>query len=832
MPATGAKHPIFYFYGESPGVTEDREGEQFVGESGDIIRSRIPSKWIGHIRWNNTLRCHPEGNRDPSAQETACCRHLQIADIEQSKPQVLVGFGGVPLNWVLGAEKKGDMRKITPWRGRRMPVKIGSHTCWFYSIGHPAALLHSRRSRMYDANLKVFENDLKQVFKDYTSGLPTPEVEPPENYYVGIRTVEDYTRQGFNDVLRWLSTATKLEDSTIDIETSELRPYNNTSRFLSVAIGTYEETIAFPLEHSQAKWSASQLKQIYAALEAYLLSSGRKCAHFAKFEMEWLMWKFGAKIAHDVAWEDTAAMAHVLDERKGKSLEALTEILFGFNVKKLSGLDTKKLDTYPLHDVLKYNGLDTKYTDAARRVLASMLEEQGLTTAYRTVHRVTPSFACMQAKGVHRNLPAIAQLSEELVHHKEAVTLNILQHPDVHKFAQTNNGKFNPNSNPDLHKLFRDFLKVPHPNRDQRNFKYSLTEDILEKFEHPVAGMLLDMRTTSGNLAKYVAKLLDAPSDRFPEGGAYVCDDGLAHANFSQLITSTGRPACENPPLQQWPKREHREIRQVICAPPGHHMVPFDFGQLEARIIAALSKDPVLSQEIFEKYDIHSDWTERLGKTFDRSLLKTKESRKHLRDYVKNKWTFPLFYGSILESVAYDLSSVFKRDIPIRLLEPHYQEFWDKYRVVLDWQEALEAFYWKHGYVETAFGFRRRAPLSKNEIINSPVQGTAGQLVMSVQARLSEAAYREEKPQYQPVINMHDDLTFYLPEASVEDDIERIAREMCVFDFAFLTVPLSIEVSVGPNWADQQVVGTFYSTDFGWTPPKATHTNRRMAATV
>ena len=138
---------------------------------------------------------------------------------------------------------------------------------------------------------------------------------------------------------------------------------------------------------------------------------------------------------------------------------------------------------------------------------------------------------------------------------------------------------------------------------------------------------------------------------------------------------------------------------------------------------------------------------------------------------------------------------------------------------MLAWQEELEAFYWKHGYVETAFGFRRHEPLSKNELINAPVQGTAAQLVMDAQARLSTAAYAQDKPQYQAVINMHDDLTPYLPRESLEEDIEFIAHEMCIFDRDFVTLPLSIEVSIGENWADQQEIGTFYSTDFGWSAP-------------
>ena len=820
MVATGAARPIFYFLGEKNDRTDDEEGEPFMGESGQVVRSRVPSKWIGKIRWNNLINCRPSEDRETYPQELACCRSRIISDIERAKPQILVGFGPAPLNWILGAEKKGDARKIAPWRGRKMPVKIGSHACWFYPIESPDTLLQ-RRSQVYEANRAAFENDLRRVFDDYSAGLPTPEVVPPEEYYAGIQTIEDYTRQGFNDVLRWLDASARQDDTTIDIETNELRPYNRDSRILSVAIGTYEKTVAFPLRHSQAKWSSSQLKQIYSGLESYLLSPGSKCAHFSNFEVSWLIKQFGPKIAHNVSWEDTAAMAHVLDERKGKSLEVLTELYFGFNVKKLSLIDVTNLDECPLSDVLTYNALDTKWTDALRRILWSEIESLGLVDVYRTVNRVTPSFAMMQNVGLHRDVDVINSFSEELVKRKDDVVKDIMRDPDVGRFMKINGNKFKPTSNPDTQRFFRDFLKITHPNHGRRDFKYSLTEDILEKFEHPVARMILDMRTTGGNLAKYVEPLLDSPSASFPRGGKYVKEDGLAHANFSQLITSTGRPACEDPPLQQWPKREHREIRRVFRAPPDHYMVAVDYGQLEARIIATLSRDPVLCKEIFDQYDIHGDWTDSLGTEFDKSLLKDKPSRKHLRDLIKVMWTFPLFYGSTLESVARTVSSAFKRDISPSRLKPYYQKFWDKYKVTLDWQEELETFYWRYGYVETAYGFRRHEPMSKNELINSPVQGTAGQLVMKVQADLSKIAHEEDKPQYQPVINMHDDLTFYIPHESLEEDIERIAKDMCCVDANFLVVPLSVEVSVGHNWADQQEIGVFYSTDFSWRPPRA-----------
>ena len=70
MRPTGTTKPVFYFIGEAPDAATDQAGEQFVGESGDVVRSRIPSKWVNTIRWNNTIRCFP-GDQETAQMETA-----------------------------------------------------------------------------------------------------------------------------------------------------------------------------------------------------------------------------------------------------------------------------------------------------------------------------------------------------------------------------------------------------------------------------------------------------------------------------------------------------------------------------------------------------------------------------------------------------------------------------------------------------------------------------------------------------------------------------------------------------------------------------------------
>ena len=811
MPPTGSNHPVMYFLGEANGKNEDLEGVQFIGASGNLLRDRIPAKWEKKIRWNNVLRCRPPSNRTPEPLEIACCRRLQVADIEQTKPQVVVGFGNVPLEWMLGTD-----RQISNWRGRRAPVKIGKHVCWYYAITHPAALLRIMHDKKKGAaHLRAFERDLERVFRDVDAGLPEPYVEPEGDYKGGITCLTEYGITGINKIIMALSEFSEQEHA-IDIETDRLRPYHPESRILSIAVGNYGDVFAFPFQHPEAKWSSHEKKTIHDLVHEYLLGSGHKWAHGAKFEMEWFQHRFGPDVLYKTTWGDTLGQAHVLDERKGKSLDELTQRHFGFRLKDVSQIDVKQLTTTPLHYVLPYNGMDTKYCDALRMVQKDLLKEEGLTKVYDFLNDATPALVMMQAKGVVRSLPAIKQLDKDLDKEEGQIKNKIINHPDVTAY-RTRSGKFSPTSNQDLVKFFRDHLKLKHPSR-QRNggawhgsssqkedgASYSVDEGALSQFKHPVAKLVLDMRSCI-KCHGYVTPLLD--------DGKYVHGDSLIHSSYSNYITVSGRLASEEPNAQNYPRREHKEIRRVVGCPPGHKFVAFDYGQLEWRIGAMLSGDPVMGDEIISGADVHGVWTDQLGARFVPEELK--KNRKAVRDAIKGLWTFANLYGNDINGIAYDFGNHFKIDVSPRDIEPFYSAFWARYPLLKKYQESLMTKYWKTGYIETGTGQRRREPISRNEGINHPFQGTAGHLVVDAQRRLSLTAYEQDRPSLQPIMNVHDDLSSYFPEETLEDDIETTARHMCCCPFDFIkNIPLSVEVSIGDNWADKQEIATFTTKDF------------------
>jgi DNA polymerase I-like protein with 3'-5' exonuclease and polymerase domains len=236
--------------------------------------------------------------------------------------------------------------------------------------------------------------------------------------------------------------------------------------------------------------------------------------------------------------------------------------------------------------------------------------------------------------------------------------------------------------------------------------------------------------------------------------------------------------------------------------------VAFDHGQIEARVIAMASKDRVFVKALWERYDVHGEWARRIGLAYPKRIggkqnLSDKKAMKNFRNEVKNLWVFPLFFGATLESASGYL------EIPTNILEPLYNEFWKTFEGVATWQQELLMFYRKHGYVECLTGRRRHAPLSRNKCINSPVQGTAADIVLDGMNRLSEM----EDWFFQPNMNIHDDLTYVdgWEEDELEERAEVVMSAMLDVPFKFINVPLTVEMSIGPDWCDMEEVGSFSS---------------------
>lgn len=793
MEPHGPRDAEVFFIGESPGQREDEQGRPFVGPAGQVLHFRVPKEWAGKMRMSNVINCHPPKNRDPATVEIEACRNRLVSDIERIQPRAVFGFGNVALHWVL--EQTG----IAKWRGRKIPVQIGKHACWFFPITHPSAILRTRkwepRSRDdYGSDDELaFAHDLKRAFAAIPT-LPEPVIHTRERAEEGVWWI---TGHGGTDDLAALSAflkrAADADTCGIDFETSARRPYANDARILTAAISIQGETLAFALDHRQAGWR-QLLPQVFSIFADFLRDArGVKAVHNLAFELEWIAVLLDQAIVRAGSWHDTMSQAFVLDDRikmakpDAISLEFLCLQYFGINVKALSSLNVENLDSEPLDEVLRYNGIDAKYHRLLYHAQTAALAAEGLTTVYEDHLRRIATMVLTQVQGLPIDWEVVHHLDETYRQKLDEYSAVLEIEPLAVKFKSRFGHTFRPTSNDDIRKLLA--LGGVHAE--------TADESQVSKLNDTIREPLQAWRKLAKAHSTYIKPQLIKRHD-----------DGMLHPMLSTCATRTSRTSSEEPNSQNYPKRseEHRSVRGQIKPGPGLKVVSFDYASIQARNIAMESRDETLVQAFWDDYDIHMDWMERIARLHPKwvtegvkALVHDKALRKIYRNRAKNELVFPHFFGAEGKTVANYLG------IPENVGMKLSDDFNATFPGVHTWQEGLRKSVKRLGYVTGLSGYRRRIPISKNELINSPIQADEAAIVCDAMTRLSEQGL-------QASLEIHDDLTF-IWETEKVDEYAQIALSVMLFptyEWAKI-VPIGVEMSVGDSWADLVETGKFSS---------------------
>lgn len=787
----GSSSPLVYILGSAPDEAADKQGTPFSSHTLKFISKLIPENYKKSVRFNNVVRTRPPKDRRPQQVEVECCRPSVVKDIENSKPFAIIGLGPLPLAWLM------NQVGIDEWRGRRIPAKVGSHVCWFYPTLDPLLLDGFYEGSGSSEDERALGFDFKKAFFDLKE-LKIPKIHDVTKLAKGVSLIKGDEVQALTKIQSYLNSVKSKNIIGIDYETNRLRPYNSGSKILSVGLWADEAGLAFAFDHPQAKWSASGKKDLMRTWVQFLKDyKGVKAVHNLAFEMEWtavLTEDWGLLSAG--RWDCTMVQAAVLDERVVKrtegplSLAFLTQQYFGFNIKQVAGVNRKDLENHDLLEVLKYNAVDAKYHALLYIEQQERLIAEGLVNVYNQTVRRTPALVKAQIKGLSVDLKVNRSLRKKQVKEAERAIDVIRSSKEVASFQALKRSVFNPLSNYDLTVLFRDVLKRKEGRRDKGS-GYSVDESTLAQIGGPFCQALLDFRKAQKLISTYI------------EPYSNVYDDGRIHPVFNSVYAETGRLSAESPNVQNIPKRTEsgREIRRQLVADEGCVFVAVDYGQLEARVAAMASRDKIFTKALWEGFDVHGDWARRIAMTYPqvvggKSGLTDKAKMKDFRTIIKNKWTFPLIFGATTKSVAGYLG------MPEAVTQRSIDQFWREFPGLEAWQTSMVKFYRKHGYCETLTGRRRHAPLSRNKILNSPIQGTAAEIVMDAMARLSE----KQEFCLQPNIQIHDDLTFMIPIDRLDTYLETIVSEMLTFEYDFINCPMVVEVSIGENMAEMKEV--------------------------
>lgn len=814
MLPTGSKTPEVLILGEAPGEDEDRSGQQFVGRSGEIIRPLVEDRGV-EVAWDNVCRTRPvDGkgrNRAPTFQEIECYRPSVTESIERLKPKAIIAAGGVPFNWAFGS----GFRMSTA-RGRRFPLRVGSHVCWLYPVMHPAWVLRVRdqkggaKSVPGEEHVKDFEDDVARAFDDLAD-LPPPPVEDLSRFHEGVVCTHDP-----GVIKKWLRDCEALGKLVgLDYEANCLRPYEANARALSVGLSAPGlGTLVFPIAHPGARW-ASQQDAIDAmrSLERFITKAPCPVtAHNLATELEWSVHLYGHKVLRCRRWHDTMAAAYILDERKGgHSLDFLTCLRWGFRIKKLSDVDRKALERTPLDEVLEYNGPDAKYCRRLHWEQKKDLEANGQWGTYTEFVDRVPSAVFAMAEGLPRDERVILQFSEELGTKIEKAARRFQQDPRVVEYAERY-GRLEPSSPQQLAHFFKDFCGRME---GLRGTTYSTDERALSAMKDlPAARLALAHRKLSKLRGTYVDALRKDTknSEVFPDGRLHC---RIHYVNNEEGGTDTTRTAISDPSLQNFPIRENPWIRKMSAPGPGRVVVAVDMAQLEYRGYAIYTKDKVLVDSCWTGWDVHMHWAKRIREehppAFEKYLEAAdgddKAAMKAFRGRMKSLWVFSALYKSGWRSRALNIG------LPDDVARSLDREMWEMLGGVKTWHEEQIEFYRQHRYVEYLDGTRRHSPLNANQIVNAPVQGYCSGIVCNAWNRLNKFALKNKYPWLSPTLNIHDDLSFFwMPERELKHALPVIVREMVLCPFKPVQiVPLAVEVKVGPSWGDLTEIGRYCS---------------------
>lgn len=807
-----------YILGDSPTEICDDKGAPFLDPAGKLLNSLLRDR--DRISFDNVIRDYDHYKEQPSWVAMECCRGLVTKSIEQTKPKIIIGLGILSLQWVLHSS---DMVGL---RGRVFAVQIGSHNCWFMPTYHPQFIIDNAYAGSEPLRSKLghcLKFDLARAMR-LANELPPPTIDTPQQARAGVQTFNGRDRGQLAKVLTLISEARRAPEKAIDLETSRLRPYATDSLVLTAAISFGNTNFAFAIDHPKSGWAADEKRQIKAALKALLSDKTIIIAHNAPFEVEWLIFLLGRDaIFHDV-WECTMMQSHFLDERRGKkgghddqfqpnpyqALDFLVKQHFGLAYKALFKLDRKNMAKADLDETLLYNGADTKYTIRLYRNQISRLRLEGLLDAYREAQPRQPTVALMQSIGIEIDQKQNKEFAKKLGGEIKEIEERILSISEVQEWNSKEYEKFNPASGKDVAKFFKKYTKFGKLLINAEGGE-STDKATLSKIGHPLATEIEPFRNRSKLKSTYV--------DEFTLGtGSVIWPDGRIHPSFNTTFSETGRTSSDEPNQQNWPSRNDKWIRKQVVAKKNHVLVAFDYGQLEGCTGAMCSKDKTFIKALWEDYDMHMEWAQRAAKLWPAyiggaHMYDDKKVMKDFRSLIKNKLVFPAFFGAAQDSIAGYLTNATGVEAPKHVIEKLFNDFWKDFSGVHQWQKRLVSTYYETGYVESPTGRRRFYPLSRPQAINYPIQSVACDIVCRAMVELSIYAAKTGKWYLHPIMNIHDDLTFEVPDDDkiIDEAVDRIYRTMLAPVYSFINVPLSVTCSIGYNWLEMDEVQKFWS---------------------
>jgi uracil-DNA glycosylase family 4 len=827
-PSGGFKKGILNI-GLVPGKIDDRKGTPFQGKEFRMLKKHYTDLGIDlYEDCLNTYAVHC-ASEEATLYHAECCRKTTLKIIKKYKPKVIVLFGKLALFSLIGHRWKKDFGEYHKWRGWQIPDQ--DLETWICPVPELSSILDSPSG----IDEVIFRQDLEKAVALIDTPLRTyPE---PEIIYLEKEelTVLDSIQVG---------------NIAFDYETTGKKPQGEGHAIVCMSVAVSENKVYTFMIPKRRKYRKPILNLLTR-------ESVGKIAQNMKFEDTWSTVILGVT---PVNWiYDTMLASHIIDNRTGVTgLKFQTYVQFGIIdydsgvAPYLRAKDDKngnainqvwELVEKPdgKKELLKYCGWDSilEYR-LAELTRLTMMGTQGKSEispinsdfphAYRLLHEGTLAFAKAERQGLRIDTNYCKRQSRRLTKKVEKSEAKLKSTKFFRHWQHSTNGNVNINSNPQLGNFLYGVKKIKPPMLTDTG-KGSTTDEALKMLKIPELDIILERSKLLKNRDTYLEAFVREQVNYY------------LHPSFNLNVARTYRSSSSNPNFQNIPKRDKQAmklVRQSIFPRPGHQLLEVDYSGIEVSIAAAYHKDPTMMDYLINKKDMHGDMAKQIFKIDDWD--KSRSDHAYLRSAAKNGFVFPQFYGDYYANNAASLcgswvslpQSKWKKGMGYEMNDgstigdhlikkgldsydkfvDHIKEieshFWKKrFPVYAKWKESHYKQYLKNGYVSLKTGFVCRGVMSKNDVINYPVQGAAFHCLLWAFTQLDKVF---EKYRFDTLLvgQIHDAIVLDVNPKELEEVyklVQNIGTKQLPKAFKWINVPLSIDAELCPvdgSWAEKQ----------------------------
>ena len=584
-----------------------------------------------------------------------------------------------------------------------------------------------------------------------------------------------------------------------DTETTSLEPYKGELVGIGCCWGEQKTDIAYiPLGHKQG----TQLdKQKTLTALKNILESDRYPKVFQNTKFDRLVFHYqGIQLAGVVL--DTMLASYLINPETTHNLTDLSERYnIDITAKSYKDLGIAKGQTIANLDIdltAEYCGIDACTTYClAFKIKEDLNQFPELQKLLLEVEQpLEKVLADMEITGIALDVQYLQEFSQKL----DTDLQNIEQ-----QVYQDASEEFNLSSPKQLSVILFDKLNLNRKKSRKTKTGYSTNQAVLEKLkgDHPIIDRILEYRTLSKLKSTYV--------DAIPN--LVRKDTQRVHTNFNQAVTATGRLSSSNPNLQNIPIRTEfsRQIRKAFLPKKDWLLVAADYSQIELRILAHLSQEPVLVDAYQNSKDVHSVTAQLL---FEKDSVTSEERR------LGKIINFGVIYG--MGAQRFSRESGFKKEIGKEFIDKYHQ----RYSKVFDYLESVKKQAISQGFVTTILGRRRYfnfisdslqqlrgTPIENIDLdninytyqdaqllraaANSTIQGSSADIIKIAMVKIHQIL---QNYQAKLLLQVHDELVFEVPQHELSDLQAKIKSTM--EQAVSLSIPLVVEVNQGNNWME------------------------------